>query len=221
MKVQSSLMGLIFLTSATLYAQLDQPTKCRSETAQSDLCDTAHRDLGEPSTLWPGENTAAARTEDSRPAIISIQQLQHKVSKRAAKECGKGREAFENGNKEAAKESFQKAIEIDPEFADAHNDLGVILEKFGEHTAAAEQFQKAVQLAPYHREATANLSIALYELKRFHEACAAARRAMQIDPGSLYVRYVLAICLMEDRRDGKDALNVLEGSAGRIPSADR
>jgi tetratricopeptide (TPR) repeat protein len=217
MKVQTSLLGLIFLTSAAVYAQFNQPTDRRSVSLQRDTLDMAieTEDCGGP------RDNIRAGTADSKPATISIQQLQHKVPKAGAKEFIKGREAFKKGNKEAAKEHLQKAIKIDPEFADAHNDLGVVLENLGEHASSAQQFRKAVQLAPRHKEATANLSIALYELKRYHEACTAANQAIKIEPGSLYIHYVLAICLIQEHRDGKEVLEVLQGSARQIPKDDR
>jgi Flp pilus assembly protein TadD len=217
MKVQTSLLGLIFLTSAAVYAQFNQPPDWRSQNAQRDALD---RQIDLQEIRGPRDNAPVVKA-DSRSATISIQQLQHKVPKAGAKEYRKGREAFKKGDKEAAKQHLQKAVEIDPEFADAHNDLGVVLENLGQHNTSVEQFQEAVKLAPGHREATANLSIALYELKRYHEACTTARQALKIAPDLLYVRYVLAICLIEERRDGKEVLEVLEGSMRQIPKGDR
>jgi Flp pilus assembly protein TadD len=47
-----------------------------------------------------------------------------------------------------AEQQFRKAAEIDPQSAEAHYNLGLTLDKMGDHEAAAESFKKVVVLAP-------------------------------------------------------------------------
>jgi len=41
---------------------------------------------------------------------------------------------------------FQKAIQIQPNYADAHYNLGVVLQELGEHQKAISSYEKAIQI---------------------------------------------------------------------------
>jgi len=69
------------------------------------------------------------------------------------------------GNVEAAMSLYQKAIEIDPGYAVAYNDLGVIYESKGLSDQAEENYLKAVRIDPNYLSAYSNLAL-LYENKR-------------------------------------------------------
>ena len=60
---------------------------------------------------------------------VSLKEFQHKVPGSALKESHKGIKAFRKADYPIAREHFQKAVEIDPEFADARDDPGVALAK--------------------------------------------------------------------------------------------
>ena len=49
---------------------------------------------------------------------------------------------------EKAKEYFGKALEIDPKFALAWNNLGVAYDELGDHTQAEQCYRKAKDLGP-------------------------------------------------------------------------
>jgi tetratricopeptide (TPR) repeat protein len=152
-------------------------------------------------------------------ATVSIRQLQHKIPMDAQKEYGKGKAASSKGNQTLALDHFQKAIQLDPEFADAFNDIGVTYAALGQLQQAADQFQKAIDLVPDHPAAAANLSIALCKLEHYHEAGAMARRALKLDPTVLKVRFVLGISLAREGGDQAEALDNLQRAAVEFPNA--
>src|SRR5439155_9086184 len=92
--------------------------------------------------------TMRARESADRSAgpTVSIRQLQHKIPSDARKEYSKGQAAVRKGDHLAALDHFQKAVTIDPEFADAYSNLGAAQLSLGQLETAAEQFQKAVDL---------------------------------------------------------------------------
>jgi len=58
---------------------------------------------------------------------------------------------------------FQKALEIEPTYADAHNHLGLALLQQGRMAEAAAHFQKALEINPDYAEAHNNLGLALLQ----------------------------------------------------------
>jgi tetratricopeptide (TPR) repeat protein len=150
---------------------------------------------------------------------ISIRQLNHKVPPAARKAFEKGEQAQARGNRQQAEEMFRQAVGIDPEFADAYNELGASVAEHGDLPQAIENFQKAIDVVPEHRQALANLSIALAKSRRFDEAATAARRALQFMPASGTVRYILATSLWLSTGDSEEVLDNLERSSKEVPIA--
>ena len=59
-----------------------------------------------------------------------------------------GIEVARRGLWNEARFRFERAVTLDPENAEAHNDLGVALEQQGEFAKARESFERALKLAP-------------------------------------------------------------------------
>ena len=218
MKVRVSLLALIALISTSSFAQRSHEAENRRDAAFDDPFNRILDQMDNPNIAWPNDQ-AAHRSGNGGAATVSFQQLQHKVPKQALKEYQKGRAASKKGDSETAIDHLQNAIQLDPEFADAHNDLGVVLARLGNTGEAAEQFQKAVDLAPDHNVAVGNLSLALYMLQRYQDVLPLARRALKIDPSLLYVHYALGVSLILQHGDKKEALENLERAAPKFPEA--
>jgi len=96
-----------------------------------------------------------------------MQQLQHKVPHKAIVEFRRGTEAFKKQQVAAAVDHLKAALAIDPEFVDAHNDLGVAYLALRDFEQGAVHFKQAIALAPTYEPAIDNLCILLLQLKRF------------------------------------------------------
>ena len=59
---------------------------------------------------------------------------------------------------EQALEPLRRAVAIDPEYAAAHNALGIALARTGDRAGAIEHFQRAVEIEPDYLEARQNLA---------------------------------------------------------------
>jgi thioredoxin-like negative regulator of GroEL len=160
----------------------------------------------------PGRRTSGGST-------VSLRQLSHKVPAPARKAFDKGSQAESKGHYDAAADFFRQAVGIDPEFADAFNELGATQAKQGDFAHAAESFQKAIDAVPDHALALSNLSIVLAKMRRFEEASTVARRALQLMPGSGALRFVLATSLLLSKGDSDEVLDNLERAAGEVPRA--
>ena len=76
----------------------------------------------------------------------------------------------------------QKAIEISPHDAEAHNNLGSTLQVLGRLEEAEASYNKAIQIKPDYVEAHYNLGNALKELGRLEEAFYVAIKSIKIKP---------------------------------------
>jgi tetratricopeptide (TPR) repeat protein len=162
------------------------------------------------------EQSSKGRSNDS---TISLQQLQHKVPPAALKSFQNGEKAAKKGDLEQARACFEQAVARDPEFADAHNELGGVEAGLNHLEAAAAQFQKAIDLVPEHRQALPNLGIVLAKMDRLHEAGQVARRALQVVPGDSRMHYILAASLVNENGNLDEILAHLDRAAKDIPSA--
>jgi len=81
-----------------------------------------------------------------------------------------------------AKSFIQKAVQIQPTSADAHNNLGVAFKDLGENQKAMSCFQKAIQINPNHVEAYNNLGIIFKELGEYKKAIGCYEKVIKINP---------------------------------------
>ena len=78
--------------------------------------------------------------------------------------------------------AFHKALELKPDYANAHNNLGNALKDQGKLEDAVAAFHKALELKPDHAEAHSNLGSALKEQGKLDEAVAAFHKALELKP---------------------------------------
>jgi Tfp pilus assembly protein PilF len=162
----------------------------------------------------PDSSNASRHGENT----ISAQQLLHKVPAEARKAFEKGEKAKTKGDPQKAEELFRQAVSIDPQFADALNELGTLEAEQGDFPQAIQNFQKAIDVVPQHRLALANLSIVLAKSGQFDDAAVVARRALQLTPNSGALHYILARSLLE-KGESDEVLANLELSTGEVPVA--
>ncbi|MBU2699825.1 Flp pilus assembly protein TadD [Sporomusaceae bacterium BoRhaA] len=94
----------------------------------------------------------------------------------------KGYELMNNGALQQAADAFCRAIEINSQYAEAYNGLGVV--KVGEKLVdvAESAFRKAIILKPDFFEAYNNLGTVLINCNRLTEAEICLRQAIQLNP---------------------------------------
>jgi tetratricopeptide (TPR) repeat protein len=79
-----------------------------------------------------------------------------------------------------ARECFENALRVDPDYPDARNNLAVVLAALGQLNEAVEQFDLIVQRDPDNSIAHANLANALWQLRRIDEAITRMQQALEI-----------------------------------------
>ena len=77
---------------------------------------------------------------------------------------------------------MRRAVALQPDLADAHNNLGNALQDLRQYEEAETCYRRAVELRPGYVEAHTNLGNMLDDLARFDEAEASCRRALELKP---------------------------------------
>ena len=77
---------------------------------------------------------------------------------------------------------YRRALELKPDYAEAHNNLGNALKDQGKLDEAVACYRRALELKPDYAEAHNNLGNALKEQGKLDEAVACYRRALELKP---------------------------------------
>ena len=87
--------------------------------------------------------------------------------------------------------SYRRALEIKPNYAEAHNNMGLAFQTLWRLDDAVASYRRALQINPDSAEAHNNLGNAFYELRRLDDAVASYLRALQIKPDYAEAHYNL------------------------------
>ncbi|MDP7186019.1 MAG: sulfotransferase [Paracoccaceae bacterium] len=97
------------------------------------------------------------------------------------------------GRPAVAREMLNLALALKPDYADAHQNLGLALQQTGMPEAALESFERAVKFNPGFAKAYDNIGSMHQYFGRFDEALDFHKKSLEIDPTSLEARRNLAV----------------------------
>jgi len=103
-------------------------------------------------------------------------------------------------------DAYERALAIDPDFADAHCNLGSVYYSQDRRARARECFERAIACNPHHLEAHLNLATLMDEAGQQQSALVHYRRALAID--ALYADTHVSLALLYEklglRRRGRE-----------------
>jgi tetratricopeptide (TPR) repeat protein len=109
-----------------------------------------------------------------------------------------------------AEPSYRRAIQLQPGFVDAWNNLGTCLRELKRTEEAEAAYRKALELAPNNPDTLDNLALAVKDLDRLDEAADLLRRALLIEPNSDNIHLHHGAVLLEHKK-----LDEAAAAAGR------
>ncbi len=173
---------------------------------------------------WPGPNEVRIHLKGPAggtpvTATISARHLEHKVPSKAIRELREEEKAIHHGDLPGSIAHLRRALEIDPEYVEAHNNLGVRYISTGELDKAEAEFRKAAALDPAATQVLLNWASVLFNLERYVQAETQARQALIHEPASSRAHYVLGLTLLAERRSARECLRSLEAAAPDYPKA--
>ena len=78
--------------------------------------------------------------------------LKAMAGSKAEKHISEGIEHYDKGHWDVAKKHFTEAAKADPDSAEAHYDVALVLDKMGDHSGATEHFKRAYELGKSNAE---------------------------------------------------------------------
>jgi tetratricopeptide (TPR) repeat protein len=149
--------------------------------------------------------------------IVSVHSMQLPAG--AIKEFHRSEKCVGAGDFSGAVQHLQKALKADPQFVEAHNNLGASYMQLSRYQDAIGEFKAAIALdgkmvAPYR-----NMSLGLFLLRRYAEAETAARQALTLNPTQKAAQYSLGRALAAEGSTSPETEQLLRGSLSEFPDA--
>jgi tetratricopeptide (TPR) repeat protein len=166
------------------------------DNATADVCEVTIRLKGYRPMVATFRNDATIvlkRLGTHEGSTVSVTALN--APEAAKKAYGKGVNAMTDEKWAAAQKNFEKAVEIDPDYAAAWSDLGEVLAAQSKGTEARAAFEKAVQAEPKYIKPYVQLTRLALAEKRNEDAAAIGARAVAMNPlefPDLYFFYAVA-----------------------------
>jgi len=158
-------------------------------------------------------------SEKQPSGAISLRRLAHKPPKSAVKALRKAGEAQVKGDLVAWEKHLREAVKQDPEYFEAHNNLGAFLARANRTEEALNEFRAALEIDPRSAPVLNNISASMLNLHQPREAEEFARKALAIDPLSPQGHYLLGVALVNQHRFTEEAADHLRDSTPTFPRA--
>ncbi|MBI4537969.1 MAG: tetratricopeptide repeat protein [Gemmatimonadetes bacterium] len=120
---------------------------------------------------------------------------------------------------EAAQREYEKAVELNPTYVDAHSWRGQFLVHAGRFDEGLAALRRAVALEPLHIPGRFTLAMGLYNARRFDESILESRQILEMVPSYWPASLFLAFALVEESRiqEALAAVDAAERLVGPLP----
>jgi tetratricopeptide (TPR) repeat protein len=139
----------------------------------------------------------------SSAAIVSVAELNQNIPRAARNEYGAAVEQLAAGDLDRARKSFQRAIDLYPDFVEARSELAVLRMREGDIAGAEALLRRALEIDNAAVRATLNLGLCLYRQQRYADALPFLERGVQLQPVNGHAHLLLGITLVMSGDDAR------------------
>lgn len=111
-----------------------------------------------------------------------------------------GNAFIKKGEIDGAIAEFEKALQVNANYAKSHNNLGYSLLQKGRVDDAIEEYEKAVKIDPDFADAYGNIGVALAQKGQIDEAIVEYQKALSVNPSFVEVMSNLGLALAKKNR---------------------
>ncbi|MGO4884505.1 MAG: tetratricopeptide repeat protein [Bryobacteraceae bacterium] len=203
---QGALAGL--LVTGWLAAQ-DRGMTTEQTRALTDTVEMGH----------PAASRSAGFEEADDPMLAKHPVTPHEPSHAARKAADAAEHLSKKKKFDEAIAKYRGAVQLDPLYFEAWNNLALELEAAGQKEEAEQIYRRLMQSNPEHVLVFTNLAALLSGEKRYAEAEAVARQAMKLHNYSFKANLVLGSLLVSEGKWTDEAKDKLEYAQVRYPQA--
>jgi hypothetical protein len=147
---------------------------------------------------------------------VSAMTLMHRPPKKAVRELNA---AIHAGHTEEAQEHLRTALQIDPDFSEAHTNLGSEYTRAGKLDLAYAEFDAALRTGSKGAMEYCNIAVVALAMRRVDEAEREVRQALSVDARYPQANYLLGRILASEPGHGAEAVKYLKLAAPEVPNA--
>jgi len=153
---------------------------------------------------------------------VSLYELSHKTLKQARRLVDKGTLQLNKQQYSSSLELFRRALQLDPQYWRAQNNIGFVYLKLHQQKEAEDAFQRAVEIDPDNAIGHTNVGICALSGNNYSLAEQAAQRALRLRPLLIEAKALLGLAqagqghwtpqvrqLLEDSRSASQAAETL------------
>ena len=178
---------------------------------------------GQPQSVCIADlgGTVPSEIPQKKPAgeTVSVSQLQHKVSKDAAKTFQRALKFSRAGEHEKAVAELEAALRRDPQLASAENQLGAEYAYLERWEDAEQAFRRLTGIEPNSWKGHYNLALILYSKNDFPGAEQNARRALALSSDNARIHLLLGELLVLHDQTLTEGLTELRFAARTLSDA--
>ena len=115
-------------------------------------------------------------------------------------QMGMGNVWLARGDLQMARQHYEEALRIKPDYAEAHNNFAMVLMQVGRMDEAVAHYRDALKDSPNFAQAYNNLGVVLAGQRKFHEAEVCFKRALELKPEYVDARHNLTMLFTEKER---------------------
>ncbi len=157
--------------------------------------------------------------EGDDPTVAAQSVPRHEPARAARKVAERAERLAKKKQHEEAAEGYRQAVNLDPLYYEAWNNLALELEAAGHADEAAQTLRRMMEADPKHVLAFTNLATLLCARRQYAAAETVLREAMKLHSYSFKANYLLGAVLIDQGKWTDEAKSKLQYAQVRYPEA--